>query len=274
MDKPVISAGNLPDSADPPKYCSYCGARLVPEFYFCVSCATPYKDTGSVLPRLRPELLTDGVLIAKKAPHVAPLFWTYFAVIVTTGVICYVFLKDSHPYIGLLFRTVSLFVTTCVFTALYWPSLVVQFKRIGFFRPAALLGILALVPLLAINYVYHGWLSDKMGIDPTYVFDQLRETGLGSAGLVMFFCVIPAIIEEIAFRGLVQHWLAVAISPARALVLASALFAALHFSIISAPYLFAVGMLLGWVKWKTNSLYPSMLIHLLHNLIVVQYLWN
>jgi len=33
-------------------------------------------------------------------------------------------------------------------------------------------------------------------------------------------------------------------------------------------------MLLGWVKWKTNSLYPSMLIHFLHNFIVVMFFWG
>ena len=32
-----------------------------------------------------------------------------------------------------------------------------------------------------------------------------------------------------------------------------------------------VGLLLGWVKWKTGSLYPSMLIHFLHNYIVLEY---
>ncbi len=77
--------------------------------------------------------------------------------------------------------------------------------------------------------------------------------------------------EEIAFRGLVQHWLQIAIAPWKGLVLASALFMALHFSAISAPYLFAVGMLLGYVKQRTGSLYPSMLIHFLHNLVVITF---
>ena len=89
--------------------------------------------------------------------------------------------------------------------------------------------------------------------------------------LVTLFCIFPAITEEIAFRGLVQHWLVSAIAPMRALVIASALFMALHFSVLSAPYLFLVGMLLGWAKLKTGSLYPSMLIHFLHNFIVISF---
>jgi membrane protease YdiL (CAAX protease family) len=46
---------------------------------------------------------------------------------------------------------------------------------------------------------------------------------------------------------------------------------ALHFSVMSAPYLFAVGMLLGWAKQKTGSLYPSIVIHFLHNFLVIAY---
>jgi membrane protease YdiL (CAAX protease family) len=46
---------------------------------------------------------------------------------------------------------------------------------------------------------------------------------------------------------------------------------ALHFSVLSAPYLLLVGMLLGWAKLKTGSLYPTMLIHFLHNFIVITF---
>ena len=52
---------------------------------------------------------------------------------------------------------------------------------------------------------------------------------------------------------------------------AAALFAVLHFSLLSLPYLFMVGLLLGWAKWKTGSLYPSILVHFLHNLIVLEF---
>ena len=89
--------------------------------------------------------------------------------------------------------------------------------------------------------------------------------------MIVLFCLFPAVVEEIAFRGLVQHWLQTAISPLKAMLPASALFTALHFSVLGAPYLFMVGMLLGWAKWKTGSLYPSMVIHFLHNLVVIEY---
>ena len=274
MDNSIIPSSHLPENENQPEYCPYCGAHLENGYYFCLSCATPYKNAESVLPRMLPYSPTDGVLIAKKAPRVAPLFWTYFAVVVAAAVINLVFFEDTRPDLGLILQSALLFVTTCIFAVLYWPSLVVQFKHFGFLKPAAFVGILSLVPLLAINYTYHDWLIRGLGLEYNSPIESLHKAGLGKAALIFFFCISPAIIEEIAFRGLIQHWLHVAVSPARAIILAAALFTVLHFSIISAPYLFAVGVVLGWVKWKTSSLYPSMLIHFIHNFVVLEFFWR
>ena len=95
---------------------------------------------------------------------------------------------------------------------------------------------------------------------------------LGALVLLAHRYVFPALTEEVAFRGLLQHWLHVAVRATTAIVLASALFAAMHFSVISFPYLFAVGLLLGWMRWRTGSLWPPIVAHFLHNLVVLAYL--
>ena len=262
-----------PSSADVPsqqRNCAYCGAPLVGAYYFCIVCATPYKDAESVLSRPKPAQLSDGTLIAEKAPQVWRLFWSYVASVTVVGVLGLAF-GGADKGTWMVLAEAVLFVVTCVFAFQNWQALAVQFKRIGLLHPAALLGLLALAPLLGVNYVYHGWLVRQFGAGHEGPFRSLRAFGMGEAALVFFFCVCPAVIEEISFRGLVQHWLQVAIPPLHALVLASVLFTVLHGSVVSAPYLFAVGMLLGWVKWKTGSLYPSMLIHFLHNWVVVEF---
>jgi len=273
MSEPVPQ-DHLPKETAPAETCAYCGASLDPGYYFCLTCATPYKAVESVLPRPRPAYLSDGRLIATKAPHVAPLFWTYFAVVVGAAVAGFALFQNEEPALTLVFQSGSLFITTCIFAALHWPSLVVQFKRFGFHNRAALIGFLVLPVLLLINYVYHGWVMRALGGEGSPLLSRRRESGLGEPALILLICASPAILEEIAFRGLVQHWLSIAIRPFHALVLASVLFTILHFSLVSAPYLFAVGMLLGWTKMKTGSLYPSMVIHFLHNLIVLEFFWH
>jgi membrane protease YdiL (CAAX protease family) len=85
----------------------------------------------------------------------------------------------------------------------------------------------------------------------------------------LVFCLFPAITEEIAFRGLIQYWLEVSLTPMKALLLGSAMFAGLHLAPLSFPYLFTVGATLAIVRRRTGSLYPGMLIHFLHNLVVI-----
>lgn len=251
------------------KSCRYCGAQLVQGIYFCLACATPHSPVESYLPASLPPYLSDGILVTRKAPQVAPLFWTYFGAVLGTGILGFFIFGPGRPDLAMLLSSIVLVIITCFFSVRHWPALAVQLRRFGFFDPSAWLAIFALAPLLGINYLYHEVLLRYCGL-PREALD-LNRMGISSQGMIVLFCVLPAITEEIAFRGLVQHWLQIALRPWRAMILASALFTILHFSVLSAPYLFAVGMLLGWAKWKTQSLYPSMLIHFMHNFAVLAF---
>jgi membrane protease YdiL (CAAX protease family) len=249
------------------RYCDYCGSPLNGAFYFCTSCSTPYKHPETVLPVVAAPYLGEGTRIARRAPAAMRVFWTYFAVVLGSGIISAIAFDPSDIGSRLILGTVAIAVTTCIVAAIYWRSLAVQLKRVGFNSPWAWAGLGMLAPLLGLNYLYHVKFVQSLGH-----VDLLQAPPWNQWGLITVFCIFPAISEELAFRGLLQHWIQAALPPWRAVIVASALFAGMHFSVISFPYLFLVGMLLGWTKWKTQSLYPSMLIHFLHNLIVIELL--
>jgi membrane protease YdiL (CAAX protease family) len=251
-------------------FCTYCGSAVHAEFYFCTVCSAPYQQPEAVLPAVRPVMVTEAQKIALEAPHVMPLFWVYFAVVIGASVIAGSAFGKGRPDLQLMFETGAIALTTAFFAAYHWRTLVDQLKVPGFNSKYAWIAMGLLLVSLGANYAWH------KGI--TYLLPEsksstplLRELPLSWVALVAIFCIFPAITEEIAFRGLVQHWLSSAIKPFRALLIASALFMALHFSVVSAPYLFAVGMLLGWAKQKTGSLYPSIVIHFLHNFLVISF---
>ncbi len=250
-------------------FCEYCGARLNAVFYFCTSCGTPYKSFETVLPPSRPAPLTDEQLVHRKAPAVARVFWIYVAVVLCSAWLSHTLLGDAQLELQLLILDATMFITTCIVGGIYWRSLKAQLKVFGFNHWAACVGLAALIPLLAINWLYHDVIPQALGAD--FEDDLAALASLGRGVLVVSICILPAITEEIAFRGLVQHWLQVALAPWKAVVLAAGLFTALHFSMYSFPYLFGVGCLLGWVRLKTGSLYPCILIHLLHNWAVVEW---
>ncbi len=256
-------------------FCAYCGAPLNPLFYFCLRCATPYKHVEAVTPPHRPRKLTGEELVAIKAPRVAPLIWTYVAVLVVVTIFGFLVVPDDEPQFLVYFSNVAMLITTSIFAGLYWQSLKVQLARVGFGCREAWAAVLVGLPiLLGLNFFWHElllhWLAGS-GVEAfeLEMIEDLRRN-MGPVTAVLAFCLIPAVTEEIAFRGLLQHWLGVAIKPIHALLIASALFAGIHFTIYSFPILFGLGLLMGWAKMKSRSLYPAMLIHFLHNLVVIE----
>ncbi len=252
--------------------CAYCGAGLDPRYYFCLSCSRPFQQVDSVLTPVPQIEFDDETRIRHEAPQVYRLFAIYLIAIVAGGFLGVLTSPMSNGDLtGHLFLASSLVLgATTLFTSIYYFRVLVhQFRRVGFDRWEAWAGLLLLVPLLGINYTYHHLFFSGVGLEG----DGLHYQSLFAhpAGWILFLCVTPAITEEIGFRGLIQEWLEKAISPWKAIALTSALFSVAHFAILSAPYLALAGFLFGWVKWRTGSLYPAMVLHFLHNYAVVAY---
>lgn len=129
-------------------------------------------------------------------------------------------------------------------------------------------GLVALVPLLAINFGYHHLLLYLFDAKPESLTQPFASESYGQAAVIGYICVMPGIWEEIAFRGLIQSDLQAAIRRREALVLTALMFAIIHLSPLSAPYLFVLGLLLGQVRERSGSLVPGMVIHFAHNLAV------
>jgi len=246
------------------KHCSYCGAELNPAFYFCIACATPYKTIDDVVIPIS-TAVTESELIRKKAPHVWQVFWTY-VVVLFVAFLCNVLLFAEEDQITnyYIFASILISITTIVFEVIFWRSLVVQLKRLGLLQWQTWLGFLILSGLLVICVGYNYLIEEYFRDYESWNLNDLTSH-MSPALLFVLICLVPGIMEEIAFRGLIQHWLQTALKPWRAILLTSFLFTMLHLSILTFPYIFALSVLLGWTKWKTNSLYPSMIIHIANN---------
>lgn len=82
--------------------------------------------------------------------------------------------------------------------------------------------------------------------------------------LFVMLAVIPALTEELVYRGAVLH----ALRPygdGFAVTVSAALFGMGHTDPVTAPFAFLTGLVLGFVTVKSRSLLPSVLIHLLNN---------
>lgn len=87
--------------------------------------------------------------------------------------------------------------------------------------------------------------------------------------LIILVAIIAPIAEELFFRGMLYPLLRQRWSPTVAIVVNGLLFAVIHFIPILLPGLFFVGIVLAWVRERSGSLIPCMLIHALQNAIVL-----
>jgi membrane protease YdiL (CAAX protease family) len=81
--------------------------------------------------------------------------------------------------------------------------------------------------------------------------------------------VAPGVLEELTFRGYVMARLEPLLSPRETLVVQAALFSLLHLGPVVFPSHFGIGLVLGLVRRRTRSLYPSMAVHMGWNAMFV-----
>ena len=82
----------------------------------------------------------------------------------------------------------------------------------------------------------------------------------------LFIALTPAICEELLFRGVILGLLLRSYSPIVACLVSGFLFAIMHGVLSSLFSLWFAGFMLGWLTYKTASLIPAMILHLIHNM--------
>ncbi|UCH62272.1 MAG: CPBP family intramembrane metalloprotease [Fidelibacterota bacterium] len=93
-------------------------------------------------------------------------------------------------------------------------------------------------------------------------FSTGSEVLLVAAGVV----VIAPLVEEIVFRGFFQGQLEKGYRDVtKAVLLSSLLFTVLHFNPWWSLQIYFLGMVLGYLAWRTGSIWPSFVVHALNN---------
>ena len=93
---------------------------------------------------------------------------------------------------------------------------------------------------------------------------------------LIIIALIPAVGEELTFRGVVQQGLTRRMNPHVAIILSAAIFSFIHFQFYGFLTRMFLGMLLGYMFYITGSLWTSILMHFLNNgsAVLIYYLNN
>lgn len=103
---------------------------------------------------------------------------------------------------------------------------------------------------------------------PNDLGDELDEVGGTVLGLISIGILGP-IAEELLFRGAVLgsllEWRPIRSMPWLAILLSAALFGLVHMNPAQMPGAIAIGLLYGWLVYRTGSLLPGIIGHIFNN---------
>jgi membrane protease YdiL (CAAX protease family) len=89
------------------------------------------------------------------------------------------------------------------------------------------------------------------------------------AFVVLVVAVVPAVTEEMLFRGLIQSGFERIFSPARAAIVSGVIFGAFHFNPFAIVPLMALGAFFGLLRMRSQSIVLPMTAHFLNNVLAV-----
>lgn len=98
--------------------------------------------------------------------------------------------------------------------------------------------------------------------------NYIESVGIGSDSVLMMICTIimAPIVEELCFRALTIRYLREAgLKKVWIIVIQAALFGIVHGTPLQMIYAFALGIFLGLIFYKYDSVFPTMLLHFLFN---------
>lgn len=150
------------------------------------------------------------------------------------------------------------------------------------------LGIIILTPLLQSylyiqNYFIERWAESSQFINSIkYLLDSLNELIEKTFGnlihannfaevllVIITISIVPAICEEVMFRGYIQRSFEFKLKPQMAAFLTALFFALYHFNPYGLIPLAIIGFYLGFAAYSSQSLFIPMVLHFLNNFFAV-----
>ncbi|MBR2339082.1 MAG: CPBP family intramembrane metalloprotease, partial [Clostridia bacterium] len=106
------------------------------------------------------------------------------------------------------------------------------------------------------------------GIQSPQFYDPIAYTTTSLILNVISTAVLPALVEEMIFRGYLMGTLRPH-GDGIALVLSAFVFGLFHGNILQFPFAFMLGLVLGWLVIQTGSIWPAVALHFGNNLMSV-----
>ena len=143
----------------------------------------------------------------------------------------------------------------------------ISFKKVNFISIISYLTIFISIFIfgnLVTNLITVGTNADTSTVE--YIADFIREYKLLSIFIV---ALLPAVIEEMVFRGVIQHNFNKKYNIVFSILVASLLFGIAHMNLSQFIFTFIFGIFLGYVYYDSKNIIVPILFHFTNNLLAV-----
>lgn len=138
--------------------------------------------------------------------------------------------------------------------------------NIFFILFAIILGVVVIFASLNFtNYINNFFSSITHKADSNLVIDNVFQLIL----FILSYAVLPAIIEELVFRGIIYNGLENKFSKLVSVILSALIFMLIHFSIFQTVHQIFMGLILGTFVCITGNIIYGMVYHFVNNLMVI-----
>ena len=112
------------------------------------------------------------------------------------------------------------------------------------------------------------WIQEQMPELPNFV-EQEFDTIVGTPWGYLIIGLLAPLSEELVMRGAILKELLKSekFSTWTAITISALMFALIHMNPVQMPHAFLIGLLLGWMYWRTGSILPGMAYHWANNSI-------
>lgn len=248
--------------------CGGCRRPLAPGTRFCPACGRSV-DGSAPTPRRRAE---DDTIVRKKRftehwDELKRVAWLYGLLLVLSLLFGWTMRAGPSPATLVAFSAASAVIVTA-FAVLRRRKIAFLFR----IHPIGARGWIGIVGVSAAfvvaMFLYFHFLA-RLGMPIMRATETIAQAGWPAWTGFVLISVMPAIFEELAFRGVIQSSLERVFNVRDAWLIQAALFSLLHLSPLVFPSHFAMGLAFGWIRMRSRSLYPAMLLHGAWNALVV-----
>jgi membrane protease YdiL (CAAX protease family) len=255
------------DSETPiPANCPRCGAALGAAARFCARCGTrSVPEEPAALTDQESGNLPKDHWVPEPAPstwrwdELRVVGWLYGLLLFTSLVSGIAYSVHGDGDFG-FWTTLVDAVVIVAFASRYRAEIIPLLSAARFDRDARrMLAIAAAFQFIVLGGVFY--LLEKAGLPFERVTDEIERHDYHLWQLLALYSLAPALFEEIAFRGVIFDRLRRVLGEREGWVVQAAFFSILHLNPVILPTHFAMGLIFGWLRMRTRSLLPGMVLH-------------